>query len=67
MHRKNVNTKIILQQNSVTQHVQEQMGVKLLNILDFQRVLLLSQVLTGKFFLQLLYLGCTSNQRSIPF
>jgi len=43
------------------------MGAELLNVLEFQTVLLLSQVLRGKFFLQLLYLGCTSNHRSITF
>jgi len=42
MHKKTVNTKIILQQNSVVRRIQEQIGAELLNILEFQTVLLLS-------------------------
>ena len=42
-------------------------GGELLNIPDYQVVLLLTIVLTDNILLLLLYLGCTSNQRIIPF
>ena len=38
-----------------------------MNILDYQVVLLLTLVITNNTLLLLLYLGCTSSQRSIPF
>jgi hypothetical protein len=38
-----------------------------MNILDYQRVHILIYVLTGSLLLLLLYLGCTTNQRSVPF
>jgi hypothetical protein len=39
----------------------------LLNILNYQIVLILTKVLTGNFLLLLLYLGYTTDQCSTPF
>lgn len=40
---------------------------KLLNILNYEMVPILTQVLTGNFLLLLLYLGSTTNRRSMSF
>lgn len=44
-------------------------GAELMNIPDYQIISILAQVLTGNYLLLLLYsyLGCTTNQRVIPF
>ena len=48
-------------------HSGDQSDAKLSNILNYQAVIILTQVLTGIFFLLLVYFGYTSNQRRIPF
>ena len=53
-----------IQQNSVNPTCKG--CAKLSNILNYQTVPILTQVLTGKFLLLPLYLGCTTNKRGIP-
>jgi len=45
--------------------VQYWTGAELLSILNCQMVPLLTQVFTGNFLLLIVYLGCTTNQRSV--
>jgi hypothetical protein len=55
-----------IQQNSSNptfQFAWDQTSAELSNTLDYQTV----QVLTGNYFLLLLYFGCTINQRNIPY
>jgi hypothetical protein len=49
------------------QHPWDSTGTGLSNIPDYRTVPILTKVLTNNFSLLLLYLGCTTNQRSIPF
>jgi len=56
----------LMQQNSVNPLAWDRKGAKLSNILHYQTVPIPTLVLTGTFLLLLLYLGCTTNHRSIP-
>ena len=60
-------TVILIQQNSISLTRMGPNSAKLLNIVDYRMVPSLTQVFTGNFLLLLLYLGCTTNQRSIAF
>jgi hypothetical protein len=51
----------------LSQHPWDWTGAGLSNIPDYQTVHTLTKVLTGNFLLLFLYLGCVTNQRSIPF
>jgi hypothetical protein len=48
-------------------HPRDQTSARLSNILDYQTVPMLTKGITGIFLLLLLYSGCTTNQRHIPF
>lgn len=59
-------THTYVQQNSINPTRKDRTGAELLNVLDYQTVPTLPEVLKGNFLLLLLHFGCTINQRSIP-
>ena len=48
-------------------HSEDQRVTQLSDISDSQTVCILTQVLTGKFLFLIMYFGCTTNHRCIPF